>query len=154
MQNYSPATISTFTGLSYTIYRELKSNFNINQEYCFVGNFYGYLSEKDYIYYLAFGYIDTNQQLSDITMVPLVKIAGTHAFPVKDKDITEYLYNFLEHKTEYTFDALLGNKVSETISINNRIRTYCEMISEDCSSIKKIIMKIHRKGQLPIGHDL
>jgi hypothetical protein len=111
----------------------------------FVGNFYCYLAKVENIHYLAFGFIDHNKQLNDILMVPLTKRVGLHYFDVKDSDINEYLFNFFEHKTEYTFDALLGNKVSETIKINKRIRSYCEMMSHDCSLITQLIIKLENK---------
>ena len=142
MQNYSPATVSVLSGLSYTLFSDIKSKKELLGDKIFVGNFYCYLAKVDNIHYLSFGFIDHNKQLSDILMVPLTKRIGIHYFEVKEFDINEYLYNFFEHKTEYTFDALLGNKVSETIKINQRIRSYCEMISHDCASIIKLIIKL------------
>jgi hypothetical protein len=142
MQNYSPATVSVLSGLSYTLLSDIKSTKQLIEDKIFVGNFYTYLAHVDNIHYVSFGFIDHNEQFNDILMVPLTKRVGTHYFDVKKTDINEYLYNFFEHKTEYTFDALLGNKVSGIIKINERIRTYCEMISEDLTSITKLVTKL------------
>lgn len=144
MQNYSPATVSVLSGLSYTLLSDIKSKKQLIEDKTYVGDFYCYLANCDNTYYIAFGFNSDNTDsiFNDILMIPLVRRSGTHYFDVKKSSIVEYLYNFFEHKTEYTFDAVLCNKVSSTIEINNRIRAYCEMIADDLTSITKLVSKL------------
>jgi hypothetical protein len=148
MQNYSPATISVFSGLSYTLLSDLKSRKEIIEDKIYVGDFYCYLANCDNTYHMVFGFNNDNTDsiFNNILMIPLLRRSGTHYLDVKESSILEYLYNFFEHKTEYTFDAVLYNKVSSTIEINKRIRAYCEMISHDCYGIIKVVEMIDKKG--------
>ena len=128
MQNYSPATISVFSGLSYTLLSDLKSRKEIIEDKIYVGDFYCYLANCDNTYHMVFGFNNDNTDsiFNNILMIPLLRRSGTHYLDVKESSILEYLYNFFEHKTEYTFDAVTDFKRNKNIYHGTQIQKWQE----------------------------